>query len=150
MSDAARVIVFGSRRYADRHHLYRVLDGIFRRYGPLVIVHGAAPGADSLADQWARLRAGQGWPVSRDPHPADWHGPCEPRCGPPPFHRRRRWDGSDYCPAKGVYRNMEMADLPAAGYAAFPLRGTLDPKSGTGQMLAYVRKKGIPELYLAS
>lgn len=48
------VLVCGGRDYADSDRLYRVLD--FNRAKIGLIVHGAATGADELANQWALQR----------------------------------------------------------------------------------------------
>ncbi len=44
-----RVLVTGGRRYNRPDIVDRVLGGLKKTYGPLVVVHGAAPGLDSLA-----------------------------------------------------------------------------------------------------
>jgi len=51
-----RVLVCGGRAFADRHYLFSVLDGIHRAERIKLIIHGAAPGADSLAEAWAKSR----------------------------------------------------------------------------------------------
>lgn len=65
-----KVLVCGGRDYADRAYLWSVLDGM----GPpevSAIISGMAPGADSLAAEWA-VRFG--FPLHT--FPADWraHG----------------------------------------------------------------------------
>lgn len=62
-----RLLVCGGRDFTDRDWLYSVLDDI----KPAVVIHGAAPGADTLAGDWAKER---GVPV--EAYPADWdkHG----------------------------------------------------------------------------
>jgi hypothetical protein len=62
-SHLPRVLVCGSRDWTDQALIARVLP----EYGPAVIVHGAARGADRLAGRVARAL---GWPVEE--HPADW------------------------------------------------------------------------------
>lgn len=47
------VIVCGGRDYADEAAVFRVLDQIKSRKGPLRIIQGGAPGADLLAFRWA-------------------------------------------------------------------------------------------------
>lgn len=68
-----RVLVCGSRTYGatetQRVEMMALLDAwIGVDY---TVVHGAAPGADSLAEEWARGRC-----VATEPYPADWdqHG----------------------------------------------------------------------------
>ncbi len=58
-----RVVVTGGRDYADRHHVFRVLDEL----GPTELAHGCARGADAFANEWAVLRG-----VPCHPYPADW------------------------------------------------------------------------------
>jgi hypothetical protein len=68
-----RVLVCGGRDYGalpgEKEFLFEYLDGLLPR--PTVIIEGEAPGADSLAREWAELR---GIPVEK--YPADWkkHG----------------------------------------------------------------------------
>lgn len=49
---ALAVIVCGGRAYDDRVAAYAALDAAH----PLLVLHGAAPGADTLAGQWCRER----------------------------------------------------------------------------------------------
>jgi hypothetical protein len=65
------VLVCGGRDYRDRAHVFRILDRLALRVEILAVRHGAARGADVLADEWARAR---GYTVQ--PYPADWgrHG----------------------------------------------------------------------------
>lgn len=58
-----RVLVCGGREYNKREHLYAVLDTV----GITTLIHGAAPGADTLADDWAKARG-----IPRLPYEADW------------------------------------------------------------------------------
>jgi hypothetical protein len=66
-----RVLVCGGRTFTDFALLCLILDRVlgFPNRDPLsvTLIHGAAPGADSLADDYARLR---GIPV--DKYPAEW------------------------------------------------------------------------------
>ncbi len=61
-----RIIVCGSRDWRDWATVRRVLDDLLSSRGPFTLVHGAAPGADSIARAW-----GVGV-VPLEPHPADW------------------------------------------------------------------------------
>lgn len=61
------VLVCGGRSYTDRRRVFAALDKLARRVEILAVRHGAASGADALADEWARLR---GYAVQ--PYPADW------------------------------------------------------------------------------
>lgn len=48
-----RVLVTGGRDYTDRDRVTRVLDLVHERIGVLVVIHGGATGADTLASEWA-------------------------------------------------------------------------------------------------
>lgn len=62
-----RVLVCGGRHYANREVLFKVLD-LAHDANPIeCLIHGAARGADALADEWASDRG-----VFRQPFPADW------------------------------------------------------------------------------
>ena len=68
-----RTIVCGGRDYANREHVYAVLDRWKQEcdYGALVIIQGGATGADALARDWCASRK-----VEYANVPADWkaHG----------------------------------------------------------------------------
>ena len=98
MSDPMRVVVCGGRDYANRSAVGGVLGML---HDGVTIVHGAAPGADSLAAEEAALRG-----LDVEAHPADWaaHGK-----------------------AAGPIRNQRMLDAGADLVIAFPGgRGTAD------------------------
>lgn len=57
------LLVCGGRSFSGRDAVYEALDLI----GPQVVVHGAAPGADSLAGRWANEHG-----VEERPFPAMW------------------------------------------------------------------------------
>lgn len=65
------VLVCGGRDYADADYVNGLLDNIHRRKRIDVLIHGGAPGADTMAHEWAVSRA-----VARMVFPADWkaHG----------------------------------------------------------------------------
>lgn len=73
-----RILVTGSRTWTDRDSVWRVLDGMLFAPGavPIVVVHGAAAGVDTLAEGWVEARALASWPVESEVHPAHWvvHG----------------------------------------------------------------------------
>lgn len=66
-----RVLVCGGRDFKDRDAVFAALGAIHGGTPITVLVHGNAPGADSLADGWAEAHG-----VTRRPYPADWakHG----------------------------------------------------------------------------
>jgi hypothetical protein len=102
------VLVCGGRNYTDQEVVDSVLDNILRkyeRYGQeredLVILHGAATGADTCAKRWAEKRN-----IRQRAMPADW---------------------SVHGKAAGPKRNEEMANLRPVLCVAFPGgRGTAD------------------------
>jgi hypothetical protein len=73
-----RVLVTGSRDWADEQLVRRELARCWSEYGRIVVVHGACPtGADAQAAQWvADMVAADVCGVTEEPHPADWrtHG----------------------------------------------------------------------------
>lgn len=140
-----RVIVCGGRDYNDGPVVHNTLWGwpLFptTRFGGLrwdlrhlridnpgriVIVHGAARGADTLADKVAK---GLGYSV--EPHPARWN-----ICLCDVNHLAR----FNYCPRAGFERNEDMAVAGAKLCVAFP------GGNGTADMVARARGLEIPVL----
>lgn len=69
--DAMKVLVCGGREYADARTVNATLDDIQRTAGISRVIEGCAPGADHLAELWARSSHVNIWHF-----PADWekHG----------------------------------------------------------------------------
>lgn len=68
-----RVLVCGGRDYDDRAKVYSVLNELDRTGDVSCIIHGAARGADSLAEDWALRRCtGLGNSIGVSRFPADW------------------------------------------------------------------------------
>ena len=65
------VLACGGRDYADYDKVAEVLGQLHTQYGITTIVHGAAKGADTLAEWWARANN-----VENKAYPAEWgrHG----------------------------------------------------------------------------
>lgn len=137
-----KVLVFGSRTFADRDLIHLQLDALADSLGPaerLYVINGFASGADRTADEWASSHD-RGQPMR---YPADWQNcdtahhavPCPADGG---AHRRRfhgavRPAGDDYCPLAGHRRNQRMVDVArpdlALGFVDKPLaesRGSAD------------------------
>jgi UDP-N-acetylmuramoylalanine-D-glutamate ligase len=96
-----RVLVCGGRDYSNRERVFTSLDMLNSKYPVAMVIHGAARGADSLADEWAKER---GVPVERYPAQWDKHGK-----------------------AAGPLRNQEMIEAKPDAVVAFPGgRGTED------------------------
>lgn len=147
----AYLLVTGSRRLTSHRLVATALDLAWAEarglgFTDLLLVHGAAPGADSLAEHWYQQH--QGPTVDRKDFKARWSDPCKPGvCSP--GHRRRREDGSTYCPAAGNYRNQEMVDFVAphvAEGAALQLVffADLAPSNGTADCARRAEAAGIP------
>lgn len=115
-----RILVCGSRDYADNRRLFETLD-YFRANSDaksIEIIEGCAPGADSAASDWATSR---GQAVHH--YPADWdrHGK-----------------------AAGPIRNRQMLEegKPDTVIAFFTDRN--NPSRGTSHMVNIARAAGVP------
>ena len=62
-----RILVCGGRRFSRPDRLWQVLGELHQRTPFSVLIHGGAPGADSLAGRWARSQG-----VSEQVFVADW------------------------------------------------------------------------------
>lgn len=74
MSDY-RILVTGARDWVNREQIFEALDRAYIFLAGkkrVVVVHGAATGADSLAREWFVDRLEQGWHVTEEFYPADW------------------------------------------------------------------------------
>lgn len=86
-----------------------------------ILVHGAAPGADTIAATiWT------GWRLPAEPHPADWAN-CAPTCRT--GHQRQRSDGAWYCPTAGNRRNADMVAAGAALWLAYPMTNSVGTRN---------------------
>jgi hypothetical protein len=116
-------LITGSRDWTDRSAILRALSDVCAKFGQrqIVLVHGAARGADTIGDDiwrgWHLL-----WPewfLKPESYPADWDA-----------HKK----------AAGFIRNQEMVALGADVCAVFALAYD----SGTGHCARAARKAGIP------
>lgn len=95
-----RVIVTGSRRWADETAVYEALLAVHAEHGPFHLMHGAcSTGADYYADLWYRL-VGKALGCTEMKYPAAWEA-----------HGR----------AAGPIRNKRMVEAGADLVLAFPL-----------------------------
>jgi hypothetical protein len=121
-----RVLVTGSREWTDHHLIRRELDRLVQRLGEdeqLIVVHGAARGADTIADQEAykiNLRHGEGV-ISVERYPADWER---------------------YGKAAGPIRNTQMLDPRPSLVLAF--HEDLESSKGTADMVRKALALCIP------
>lgn len=118
-----RVLITGSRDWTDQAVLWEALDHVYLNEcghpSVMRVVHGAARGADSLAQAWYEDRLEMGWAVMIERHPALWNS----------FGRRA-----------GILRNIEMVKLGADVCLAFPL----GESKGTRHCMAQASSSGIP------
>lgn len=123
-ADTLRVMVTGSRDYADGQTMHRALEVVAdlrdpARSLPRVLVHGTARGADTLAAQAAR---DLGWTV--EGHPAQWSTHTD-AC--PAWHQ-----GLLTCKMAGHRRNDEMLDSDPHVVLGAPMHPkTLPPGTDT-------------------
>lgn len=123
-----RIIVTGSRDYANREHLFACLDlhlavACHDRGEPLRVVHGGARGADSLAQEWYESRKAANYILLHEPevHRADW---------------------DTFGKKAGILRNIKMAALGADRCVAFLQLGAAN--KGTRHMIKVATGHGIP------
>lgn len=124
-----RVLVCGGRRYRDRDHIWNSLSELDKKEGPFdVIIHGAATGADTEAEWWAK---GKG--RKHAPFQAQWDDISQPDA-----IVRLRKDGSRYDALAGIRRNTRMIEEGRPDLCvAFP------GGPGTADMVRKARAAGI-------
>jgi hypothetical protein len=114
-----RILVTGSRAWDDPAVIRYAIDDALASHAtmaPPVLIHGAAAGADSIADQYWRYLRHQ------------WPG----------LDRAERYPSSDFPSPRA--RNQHMVDLGATVCLAFALSW----RSGTGMCARMARAAGIP------
>jgi hypothetical protein len=123
MTETYRILITGSREFDDYTTVCMELGGVMRHlmattrpFPRIVVVHGAARGADTLAD-----RAARAFGMETEPHPADW---------------------TRYGKRAGFIRNAEMVALGASRALAFYKTGAAH--RGTDHAVALAEKAGIP------
>lgn len=122
MPDTFRILVTGSREFEDYTTVCEALGTVLARRvaagdtRPVVVVHGGARGADTLAERAARAF---GMDVER--HPADWNA---------------------YGKQAGYIRNAEMVSLGASLCLAFYKQGA--GNRGTDHCAKQAETAGIP------
>lgn len=116
-----RVLVTGDRHWEDYQFIWEVLSDVATATGlsghDITIIHGAAPGADTLADL-AAYELG----YAREPYPANWDG----------YHK-----------AAGPIRNQQMLDEGHPD-VVIAFHENLAESKGTKDMVTRARKAGIP------
>jgi YspA, cpYpsA-related SLOG family len=123
-----RIVVFGGRNYRDRTALYAALDRVHRERVITLLIEGEAPGADTLAKEWAQDRG-----IPLEPYEADWGNVERPGA----VIRRRR-NGDLYDAAAGPARNQRMVDEGKPdGAVGFP------GATGTADMTSRLNMAGV-------
>lgn len=107
------VIVSGSGNWKDRGVIYEVLsetqDEIEADGCRMLLRHGGAKGADTMADEWAN-ETNRKYPfsVKVEEYPANWHN-CGVSCGGKfNVHKKKNKLNQLYCPTAGIRRNARM------------------------------------------
>jgi hypothetical protein len=114
-----RILFSGSRTFYDDQVVILMLERLIEKTknpSAITVVHGGAPGLDSIVGILAKSRG-----MQVEIHRADWH-----------IHGK----------AAGVLRNQKMVDLGADLVVAYPLPGG----SGTQDCIQRAVKTGIPTL----
>jgi len=110
-----RILVTGSRDWDDISAIFDTLNHLMKKWGTnLVVVHGGAKGADTIAGQWAGVQF-----VQEEVHPADWE---------------------KYGKRAGFIRNAEMVNLGADICVAFIKNNS----RGATMCADLAEKAGIP------
>jgi hypothetical protein len=156
-TDTGYILVTGSRHCPSWlwEEVHKQLQDLLRQargeHGvrEIELVQGEAPGVDTAAHVWAVKR--QFSAVRSVGFEATWEAECRPgRCKPE--HRRKRPDGSDFCPAQGIYRNGRMVDYVAGQYhehGAWAVVAAFYKTSysrGTANCVLQARTAGLPVL----
>lgn len=108
-----KILVCGSRDWTDEHAIDAKLSALTGGHEEITVIHGAAPGADRIADKVARR---YGSTVKR--FPADW---------------------ARYGKRAGYLRNIEMLDEEPDLVLAFQRAGS----RGTQHTIDEARRRGI-------
>ncbi|APQ42224.1 DprA-like DNA processing chain A [Mycobacterium phage MrMagoo] len=130
-----RVLITGSRDWADHHAVEFALRNELEGHGEILILNGMCPsGADFHAHRWY-LNHSSKW-VAEKEFPADWGRDCTGSC----YHKPRFKNGQRYCPIAGHLRNQAMVDFGADVCLAFPLKDS----RGTYDCMKRAKKADIP------
>lgn len=130
-----RVLICGSRTWTNEPVVTSVFDDLVAEYGAenLVIIHGAARGADSMASDLAVRRG-----IVCDPYPARWHD--HDKSGPVPCWCRSE---AGTCPGAGPRRNQLMLDEGRPSLV-IAITDDLTVSWGTRDMTQRALRAGVP------
>jgi hypothetical protein len=116
-----RLLVFGSRNFDDKETLEFLLNEFSKKENIEVVIEGEAPGADTMARQWAKSRR-----IPVLPFPADWkkHGK-----------------------AAGPIRNKQMIDEGNPDCVYGFIKGSLSRSRGSKNMVEQARRANLRVIY---
>lgn len=143
-------LVTGSREWPTAETITTALtecaNVAFGSGGELTVMHGGAPGADTIAHRWTARAHRQGWPVANPQvRAAKWKAPCRATCKA--GHRRSNDDGTTACPAAGFYRNeamvAEMVKMKERGARVIVLAFISDGSAGASHCERTARAAGL-------
>jgi len=117
-----RVLVCGSRNWTDKERIYKIISLYNELYHPIVVIHGDAKGADTIAKECS-IELG----IPFESYPADWN---------------------KYGRSAGPRRNRKMLDTNPDTVIAF--HDDLYSSKGTLDMVTRSRKKGTTVLVYQS
>lgn len=112
-----RLLVCGSRDFFDEQFLCETLDFFASKNSVDVVIHGAAPGADSLAGEWAEALG-----IHVEKFPADWN---------------------KYGRAAGPIRNKQMLREGKPDAVIAFISKPLESSRGTANMVKISKEAGI-------
>lgn len=161
-----RLLITGSRSFDDERLLWSVLTGYYDEHSvawqaahlePFVLIHGAAKGADTIADSWAansplhgelvttmpstqRLWEMRACPVVLIAQHAKWQEHAEGWC--PGAACLRKTNGR-YCVAAGGRRNQAMLDEHSPSHAHAFVDKALEQSKGTHDMVKRLKAAGL-------
>jgi hypothetical protein len=121
MTTLYKILVCGSRTYNNHDTINTVLTGLYATHGRFTLIHGAAKGADTLADEWANNTLCATVRV-----PANWE-----------LHGK----------SAGPIRNKQMLDYGPHLVVAF-VDKPLHESRGTNHMVTIARAAGVRTLVL--
>lgn len=118
----SRILVCGSRDFNDFYIMGRTLDGFMaqaqKEHRKLMLIHGAAKGADSLAQTWANYQVN----LTVLSYPAEW----------------RKWGNK-----AGIMRNLKMLDEARPDVVLAFVNKKLDESRGTRHMVRIARQANV-------
>lgn len=136
-----RVLITGERHWKNPFLVHSMLWGLamqsWAKGNPLILIHGAAPGVDTVVSDWVEEMQLANLEVDERPHPAHWKhtDACTPRC--------RKVVGR----AAGPIRNKKMLTEKPQLCVAF--HDDLDGESrGTKNMVKQAKAAGIPVVHI--